>query len=76
LTACASSEPQVLVHKEVERLTIAPELLFCRESPAIPPAETQADAALILVDVWEAGADCRGKLRAVREALEDDAKAR
>lgn len=45
-------------------------LLTCAEQPVAPVAELQRDVALYIVDLAEAGADCRSKLGAMRRILE------
>jgi hypothetical protein len=46
-------------------------LLTCRPSPAVPqPVESQKIVGLYLLDLFEAGEDCRAKLDAVRGLVE------
>jgi|GEM_PF-4234901 len=63
LTACAPAAPQP------QALSLAPSLLACREEP--PVAEFPNDAAFMgwVLDVIEAGEDCRGRLARVREMI-------
>ena len=49
---------------------VPPSLLTCADQPVAPAAQVQRDVALYIVDVAEAGADCRSKLSAVRRILE------
>jgi hypothetical protein len=73
LTACAT--PQ----EPVERIVRIPQpisppavLLRCQSAPKAPGgAYTQADVAEFILDLSEAGADCRGKLAAVRRYVDD-----
>ena len=44
-------------------------LLTCADHPASPAAEIQQDVAFYIVDLAEAGADCRSKLGAVARLL-------
>lgn len=48
-------------------------LLECADQPSSPAANagaTQADVGIYVIDLAEAGADCRSKLGAVRRILE------
>lgn len=47
------------------RPAIAPELLTCTPQP-VPVIATDTDLAYYLLDLANAGEDCRGKLGAVR----------
>lgn len=62
---CGTAPPRVIV----ERPAIPETLLTCPDEPPAPDPETVTDtpAALYLIDLAEAGAACRDKLRAVRE---------
>lgn len=44
-------------------------LLICAAQPQSPPAGTQRDVALYIVDLAAAGDDCRTKLGSVRRIL-------
>lgn len=68
LTACGGQHllPELLV----ERMEVPASLLSCRPPPPPRPVDTQRDVALLIVDLAEAGEDCRGKLRAVKEVVE------
>lgn len=61
LTACAANDPQPVAFV---RPVVSAELLTCQANPA-PPANTptlrQSDVARYVVDLWEAGEDCRRK---------------
>ena len=67
LTACGASPPLVT---EAPRLTIPDSLKACQPQPE-PPAAGADDTALAtwIVDLAEAGADCRGKLAAVVKVI-------
>ena len=52
-------------------LTVPADLLACAGQPPAPMIETQRDAARFIVDLAEAGADCRSKLARVRLLVED-----
>lgn len=51
---------------------VPPQLLHCTAQPKAPADDgiTQRDVALWIVDVTEAGADCRTKLNSVRGLLD------
>jgi hypothetical protein len=49
--------------------TVPLPLLTCASQPASPTEGTQRDVALYIVDLAEAGADCRTKLGSVRRIL-------
>lgn len=51
------------------RSTIPGQLLTCAPQPTSPPAGTQRDVALYVVDLAAAGDDCRTKLGAVRNII-------
>ncbi len=72
LTACAS-EPEVRIVTKVEviRPTVPPSLTDCRPAPPVPVAETQADVAGYVLDLFDAHGDCRDKLRALVEIVHD-----
>ncbi|RDC69673.1 hypothetical protein DLJ49_18720 [Rhodovulum sp. 12E13] len=71
LAACARPDPEV-IRLPPERVLVSPPrlLLECADAPAVPDAETQRAVAEYLVRLESAGADCRDKLRAVREFIE------
>ena len=51
---------------DVERIAPPTDLLDCAPDPVVPEAPDQRAVASYLIDLWEAGADCRRKLGAVR----------
>jgi hypothetical protein len=61
LTACAANDPQPVA---LIRPVVPVELLACAPTPT-PPANTprlrQSDVGRYIVDLWEAGEDCRRK---------------
>lgn len=60
LTACAGAD----------RVTVAAppaDMLTCADAPEVPAAETQRAVAAYVVDLWDAGEDCRQRLGVVRE---------
>jgi len=69
LCGCAQ-EPRLLVESRLERATLPPSLLTCQDSPDPPQATTQRDVALFIIQLWEAGEDCRSKLAAVRAMVD------
>ena len=52
-------------------LTVPADLLACAGQPSAPMIATQRDAARFIVDLAEAGADCRSKLARVRTLVEN-----
>lgn len=70
LAACGAQ--RLLPEMFAVRLEVPPSLLTCAPPPVPRPVETQKDVALLIVDLAEAGADCRGKLAAVRQVLAPD----
>jgi hypothetical protein len=71
LTGCAATtDPEVRV-VEV-RPEVPASLLSCQPEPEPPESGTQRDVARFVLDLAEAGADCRGKLNAVRGMLDED----
>lgn len=66
-TACAPAATQTV------RLTVPPGLLTCRPAPDVPGEPvTDADLAGWIIDLAEAGDDCRDKLARVRGLMEID----
>lgn len=65
LTACALPAPA----PPPPALALAPGLLVCRPRPPVPAIEQDADLMLWIVDLDEAGEDCRGRLARVREVI-------
>jgi hypothetical protein len=51
-------------------LALAPSLLNCRDEPPVPAMTSDADLMGFLLDVIEAGDDCRTRLARVREIFE------
>jgi len=74
LTGCAETTDPGMRVVEV-RPEVPSSLLSCQPAPEPPPPEsgTQRDVARFVLDLAEAGADCRGKLGAVRGLLAEDA---
>lgn len=52
-------------------LTLAPSLLTCRDEPPVPVMTADADLMAFLLDVIEAGEDCRTRLTRVRELVNE-----
>lgn len=61
LTACVQPAPTPAA------LSLAPSLLTCRDEPMVPDMQNDADFMGYVIDVIEAGEDCRGRLARVRE---------
>jgi hypothetical protein len=51
-------------------ISLAPSLLNCRDEPPVPAMTSDADLMGFLLDVIEAGDDCRTRLARVREIFE------
>ena len=47
-------------------------LLSCRERPALGPIDRQSDVARYVVDLDTAGADCRRKIEAINQIVQED----
>lgn len=47
-------------------LTPPDELLTCRPSPSVPDQADDHIVALYIVDLWDAGQDCRSRIDAIR----------
>lgn len=60
---CASCGKDVVV----QRVPVPERLLACKAEPAPPVEDTDKAVAGYLVDLIEAGADCRSKLGAVKQ---------
>lgn len=59
MAGCATTSPRV-----------TSDMLYCMPAPVSPaedPAATEADAGEYVIDLAEAGADCRSKLGSVRQ---------
>lgn len=69
LTACGSTKTELLVETKLVKPTIPAQLLVCPDQPPVPEVKTQKDVAGFLLDVAEAGADCREKLARVRDLV-------
>lgn len=73
LTACGP-EPEVRIVTKVEvvRPPVPPSLTDCRAAPPVPVADTQADVAGYILDLFDAHGDCREKLKALVEVVAHD----
>ena len=65
LTACAGTTPPVQIR--VERVTPPKALLTCAPDPAVPATNEDDPVAGYVTDLWEAGEDCRAKVKALRD---------
>ena len=76
LTACAarSEPPRVVTKIETVKQRVPPQLLRCPPAP-IPAADlaTQRQVARFVLDLHVAGDECRAKLEAVRQLIEEPA---
>jgi hypothetical protein len=75
MAGCQTTTPQTAPQIQVVRTTVPPALLQCRDEPAPPkrPA-TKGQAARYVLDLADAGRDCRSKLGAVRMEVEAQAQ--
>jgi hypothetical protein len=64
LTACAQPAPA-----PAPALALSRDLLVCRARPAVPAIEQDADLMLWILDIDEAGEDCRQRLSRLREVI-------
>jgi hypothetical protein len=48
---------------------IPPDLLTCSPAPAVPVATRQAQVADYIVNLWQAGQDCRAHVQAIKAAV-------
>lgn len=69
LLLAACGETKLLPSLVTQRLEVPESLLTCAPPPAPRPVSTQADVALLLLDLAEAGEDCRAKLAAVKDVV-------
>jgi len=75
LTGCGTSlipPPEVITEIKVEKTKVPESLLTCPSAPAPPAANSQRDVALYILDLWDAGEECRTKLQEVRNLVEAD----
>ena len=72
LGGCQTAETRFVDRVVEVRPTVAPSLLRCRPEPdPLPATARQRDIAPYVIDLAEAGADCRRKLGTVAERLKD-----
>lgn len=70
LLVCAPRvQERIVPVVKVERPVVPSALLACRTDPEPPIPESQRDVARYLVQLWQAGEDCRAKLDAVNQYL-------
>ena len=74
LTACAAPEPRLVVQSRVERLSVPDALLVCADQPEPPAGGTQRDVAEFVVNLADAGQDCRDKLASVKALVAEPPK--
>jgi hypothetical protein len=48
---------------------IPPDLLACAPAPAVPTATTQSQVADYIVNLWQAGQDCRAHVQAIKAVI-------
>jgi hypothetical protein len=67
LAGCAAKP----VSSRIVTLTpeIPPDLLACAPAPAVPAATSQAQVADYIVNLWQAGQDCRAHVQAIKAAV-------
>lgn len=66
LQGCATTIPQQAP------LTIPANMLLCQEAPQVPNEPTDKDLAYYILDLSNAGSDCREKLHAIKNIEEPD----
>lgn len=64
LTGCATTIPQQAP------LTIPSNMLLCQAAPQVPNNPTDKDLAYYILDLSNAGDDCRDKLQAIKNIKE------
>lgn len=70
LSGCQTAETRFVDRVVEVRPTVAPSLLRCKPEPdPLPKTARQRDIAPYVIDLVEAGADCRRKLGTVAERL-------
>ncbi len=65
LTGCSMLEQKVITKIEYKRQHIDPSLLSCADEPPLPVKITDKNVALYVLELKDAGDDCRGKVRAI-----------
>lgn len=70
LSGCASDPPPMVTEVRYIRQEVSASLLDCAAQPVPPAIASQRDVALYLLDLAEAGEDCRAKLAAVKGIVE------
>jgi hypothetical protein len=48
---------------------IPPDLLACAPAPAVPTVTSQSQVADYIVNLWQAGQDCRAHVQAIKMAV-------
>lgn len=72
LGGCQTTQTVYVDRVEVVRPAVAPSLLRCRPEPEpLAPGARQRDVAPYVLDLVEAGADCRRKLGTVATRLKE-----
>lgn len=66
LTGCTSDPPPMVTEVQYIRQEVPASLLDCAAQPLPPAISSQRDVAFYVLDLAEAGEDCRGKLAAVK----------
>lgn len=66
LSGCGTDPPPMVTEVKYIRQQVPAQLLDCAAQPVPPRVASQRDVALYLLDLAEAGEDCRSKLDAVR----------
>lgn len=73
LTACENTKQAPTV---CEGSKVPEPLLTCIASPIIPEMKAQSDVADYILDLWNAGEDCRQKLAQVKKLQEAQVEVR
>lgn len=71
LTGCGgAAEQKVVTVIQREKQDVPADLRTCAAEPVAPAAETQRTVARYVVDLADAGEDCRSKLNALNRILQ------
>lgn len=70
LTACAAPvpPPPVIQYKDVQ-VRLPDAMLSCAPDPTVPTTQDSGAQANYVIELWQAGMDCRAHLLAVKKSL-------
>lgn len=72
LTGCLGLGNKTITKIEYRRQHIDPSLLVCADEPLLPLEISDKNVALYVVELKDAGDDCRGKLKAINKLSNGD----